>query len=278
MKRYITVLSLFFLIISFLHGYIQSDQDNRLFQEAKLLIFDKEWSRAQLKLEKLLEEYPESRWYSEAVFYRAKCLQEQKGKEEEALKAFLDYLSLPNRSRTLSEEAEIGILDLAFSLMEKGKSKFQNEILKRLDSKGKIIRYYAAFKLSYAKNKQTAKKGLPVLKEILNKEKDDELRDRAKIAILRVDPEALRDLSAAKPERRARILNIEVYQNGEVKFRLSIPWSLADLALGAIDEKDKALLKEKGYDVNRIIRELTEYEGSILEIKSEDSLIKMWID
>lgn len=278
MKRYITILSLFFLIISSLHGYMQSDQDNELFQEAKLLMFDKEWSQAQLKLETLMKKYPKSRWYSEAVFYRAKCLQEQRGKEEDALNGFLDYLSLPGRNRALSEEAEIGILDTAFSLMEKGKSKYQEEIFKRLDSEDKVIRYYAAFKLSYSKNKQIAKKGLPVLIEILNKEKDNELKDRAKIAILRVDPESLRELSNEKTARRARILNIEVYQNGEIKFKLSIPWSLADLALKAIDDKEKALLEEKGYDVNRIIRELTEYEGNILEIRSEDSLIKMWVD
>jgi len=53
---------------------------------------------------------------------------------------------------------------------------------------------------------------------------------------------------------------------------------LADLALRAVDERSKELLKEKGYDIDRIIKELNEFKGEILEIKSEETVIRLWVD
>lgn len=279
MRKVIINLGIIFLSFLLLQGYTQTKQDEKLFHEAKILIFDKEWESAQEKLEKLLEEYPDSSWFSQALFYLAKCLEEQKGKEREALRVYQDYLKRKGRSKSLMEESERSIINLAFELYEKGKRSYLREIEKRLSSSNRAIKYYAAIKLSYVEEKKVAAKGIPVLKEIIKKERDDELRDRAKIALLRVDPGALKDLEEERTERRALLLKIRVWKDGELTLKINIPWALADLALGSISEEEKAILKEEGYDLDTITKTLIE-AGEIIHIenKKEGTVIKIWID
>ena len=76
------------------------------------------------------------------------------------------------------------------------------------------------------------------------------------------------------------MLKIRVYEEGKKKLKLSldIPWALADLALAAIPEEEKESMRREGYDLDKIIRELTKVKGNIIEIKSQDSVIKIWID
>lgn len=269
------------LCVSFvLQAYAQLDPDEKLFQDAKILIFDKKWEEAQEKLEELINDYPESPWHSPAVFYLGKCLQEQSGKEVKALEVYKDYTQLDERNEQLVEESETSIIELAFRLYERGKKSYLREIEKRLSSPNRVIKYWAAIKLSYAKDNKIARRGLPVLMEILEEERDDELKDRAKIAVLRVDPDALKDFEEERYESRAKILHIRVYEEGKKKTKLSldIPWALADLALAAIPSEEKENMRREGYDLDKIIRELTRVKGNIIEIKSEGSVIKIWID
>jgi len=269
------------LCVSFVvQAYAQVDPGEKLFQDAKILIFDKQWEEAQEKLEKLIDDYPESPWHSQAVFYLGKCLQEQPGKEVKALKAYKDYIQLDEQNKQLVEESEVSIIELSFKLYDKGKKSYVKEIERRLSSPNRVIKYMAAFKLSYARDKKTARKGLPVLMEILEEEKDDEFKDRAKIAVLRVDPDALKDFEEERYEGKAKMLKIRVYEEGKkkLKFSLDIPWALADLALAAIPDEEKESMRREGYDLDKIIRELTKVKGNIIEIKSEDSVIKIWID
>jgi len=269
------------LCVSFVvQAYDQVDPDEKLFQDAKILIFDKQWENAQKKLEELIKNYSESPWSSQAVFYLGKCLQEQPGKEVKALKAYKDYIQLDKHNEQLVEESEVSIIELSFKLYDKGNKSYLKEIERRLSSPNRVIKYMAAFKLSYARDKKTARKGLPVLMEILEEERDDEFKDRAKIAVLRVDPDALKDFEEERYEGRAKMLKIRVFEAGKKKIKLSldIPWALADLALAAIPEEEKESMRREGYDLDKIMRELTRVKGNIIEIKSEDSVIKIWID
>jgi len=252
-----------------------------LFKEAKVLLFDKNWKGAQEKLEEILEAYPESRIYSEAVFYLGKCLEEQEGKEEEALWLYNKYLKLGERNQSFEEESEIAVIDLSFRLYEEeGQTFHLRDIENKLSSGNKVVKYWAAFKLSKSKDKKVALKAKPVLKDILEEEKDEELRDRAKINLLRIDPDSLRDYEVEKYERNTRMLKLRVYRKGkkEADFSLNIPWALADLALAAIPEDIKKELRGEGYDLDRIAAELTRVKGSIIEIMGERSVFKFWID
>jgi tetratricopeptide (TPR) repeat protein len=273
-------LAVLLLSTSLLQAYIQTQPDEKLFQEAKILIFDKKWEKAQEKLERLIRRYPDSSWFSQAVFYKAKCLEEQKGKEIEALEVYKSYIQLEERSQSLAEEAEISIINLAHKLFEEGGKSYLKEIERRLFSSNKVIKYYAAFELSYVKDKKVAARAVPVLKSIAREGEDEEIRDRAKIALLRVDPSALKDFEEERSENRIRVLHLRVYKvdKRDPVFSMDIPWALADLVFGAIPDEEKEVMRKEGYDIDRVSDELTRITGKIIEIRGNGTIIKIWVD
>jgi hypothetical protein len=260
----------------------QASADEKLFQDAKLLIFDKKWDAALAKLQQLTDAYAKSPYYSQAVFYKGECLSSIKGRERDALKGYEEYLELGDVNPSLAEEAEGSIIDLAYALYEKGERGFLREIEARLDHRDKVVRYYAAYKLSLIPDRAAASKAVPVLERIIKTEKDPELTDRARIALLRVSPERLQGV---EKRRRAgdepRMLHIRVTKRGqrEPVLSLNIPWSLADLALSAMDEEDKAALRAKGRDINRILDDLAKSKEKLFRIEGDDgSIIEIWIE
>jgi tetratricopeptide (TPR) repeat protein len=262
-------------------AYAQIQPDERLFEEAKVLIFDKKWETAQEKLENLLDRYPQSLMKEQALFYRAKCLSERTGREKEAIEAYDSYIrevKNPEKNASLMEDSEISIIDLAYGLYEKGERRFLDAIEERLGRPNKVVSYYAAFKLSYVKDKTVSSRAVPVLKRIIESEQDAELKDRAKIALLRVDPGALKAVGDGQSKAHARILKIQVVEGGKKKLDINIPWALADLALQAIPDEEKSVMRKKGYDLDKIINELAKTKSSIIEINENGSVIKIWIE
>lgn len=261
----------------------QESPDGKLFEKAKQVFFDEKWEDAQEMFEDLLDDYPESSLVPLATFYRAECLTRRKGHEEEAIEAYKEYLSVKGRNDSLAEQAESSIIDLAYELYKDDEEDYLDEIEQRLESRNRVIRYYAAFKLSLIKDKQISVQAIPVLERIIVEEGDKELTDRAKIALLRISPDALRHIEDQEERGKAKALRITVIVQGqrEPVFSLNIPWALADLAFQAIPEKDKAALRAEGYDLDKIVHQLTRIRGNIIEIRPRDDktrVIKIWIE
>lgn len=266
-----------------LRAGVQAATDESLFREAKLLVFDKSWKAALDKIDELADKFPSSPLAGQALFYKGECLSGLGGREREALRAYKDYIALADAKPSLVEESEGSIVDLAFDLYEAGNGPALREIESRLGHANKVVRYYAAYKLSLVSDKKEAAKAAPVLSKIVETEKDPELLDRARIALLRVSPESLKSAEDRKPQTgsTARLLRIRVRKAGEREpvFSLNIPFALADLALSAMDEDDKAAIRKQGYDVAKIIDELSKSKESILRIVGDDGTIfEIWID
>lgn len=282
MKK-LTVLIGLFVVLSAGSGlYAQTTPDETLFREAKLLVYDKSWAAALIKLDDLREKFPESPYAGQALFYKGECLSGLGGRERDALRAYKDYIRLADAKPSLVEESEGSIVDLAFGLYENGDAPAIGDIERRLGHDNKVVRYYAAYKLSLVQDKKLAAKAVPVLMKIVETEKDPELLDRARIALLRVSPESLKSSEDKKPSPGSpRMLKIRIWDKGskEPVFSLNIPWALADLALGAMDEDDRAELRKKGYDLTKIVNELAKSKESIIKIVGEDgSIIEIWIE
>ena len=266
-----------------LRAGVQAATDESLFRDAKLLVFDKSWKAALGKIDELVDKFPSSPLAGQALFYKGECLSGLGGREREALRAYEDYIALDDAKPSLVEESEGSIVDLAFDLYEAGNGSALREIESRLDHGNKVIRYYAAYKLSLVSDKKEAAKAAPVLSRIVETEKDPELLDRARIALLRVSPESLKSAEDRTPRSvsTARLLRIRVRKAGqrEPVFSLNIPFALADLALSAMDEDDKAAIRKQGYDVAKIIDELSKSKESLLRIVGDDGTIfEIWID
>lgn len=279
MKKYALCFGIIWLGFLCLQASSQALPDEKLFQEAKILIFDEKWEAAQAKLDELLKDYPNSSLAPQAIFYRAKCLGKQKGREKDALKAYENYLELRDKNRSFREESETSIIELAYDLFAKGEKSSLSKIEERLQSRNRVVSYYAAFKLSQVKDKSVASKTIPLLKQIIEEEKDSDLRDRARIALMRISPDSLKSVEDREERGEARVLKIRVIIKGQKEpvLSINIPWALADLALQAIPEEDRESLRKEGYDLDRIIDRLTKMKAAI-EIETKDKIIKIWID
>jgi hypothetical protein len=261
----------------------QRPADEALLREVKLLVFDKDWRAALSRIEELQETYPYSPWAGQALFYKGECLNGLGGRERDALRAYKDYIQTVGAPINLIEEAEGRIIDIAFDLYKAGDVAALKEIESRLGVPNDVVSYYAAYKLSFAADKKRAARAVPVLKRIVETEKDPELLDRARIALLRVSPESLKSAEESQPRPRTTVRTLHIRIRGEGRkepaFSLNIPFALADLALSALDEDDKAALRKKGYDVAKIVDQLTRSKEKILRISGDDgSLIEIWID
>ncbi|RLE24002.1 MAG: hypothetical protein DRJ08_01645 [Acidobacteria bacterium] len=263
-----------------LAGIMPLTAGNRSLEQAKVLLFDQNWKAALAKLDKCLAANPEAKDAVQAVFYRGTCLKEL-GRIAEAVAAFQGFLAVSDNG-VLREEAEINLVDLNVELL-KGRDKLARARLKKaLASRNKSVRYYTAFKLSYLKDKALAREGIPVLKKIVRSESDNELRERAKLALFRIDPRSLENVN--KTDRtRGRMLRIRVVdkhtpkgQNPE-RVSISIPLSLATLALTALPESEKRRLAAEGYNLDTIIQTLIKTR-EVVRIEDEDATVRIWIE
>ncbi|MEN6561840.1 MAG: hypothetical protein ABFD52_13805 [Acidobacteriota bacterium] len=266
-----------------LRASVQAATDESLFREAKLLVFDKSWTAALDKIDELIDKFPSSPLAGQVLFYKGECLSGMGGREKDALRAYKSYIRLEDAKPSLVEESEGSIVDLAFDLYQGGDESALRDIESRLDHANKVVRYYAAYKLSFVSDKKEAAKAAPVLARVVETEKDPELLDRARIALLRVSPESLKSAEERKPrvESTVRMLRIRIREAGrkEPAFSINIPFALADLALNAMDEDAKAAMRKKGYDIAKIMSELAKSKESLLRIAGEDgSVIEIWID
>jgi tetratricopeptide (TPR) repeat protein len=243
-------------------------------ERAKILLFDKQWRRALAEIDRVLETHPD---FAPALYYRARCLAEL-GRKKEALTGYKRFLQT-NGSETLQEEARISIIDIAFSLHSEGMKGYLQTILDLLESPRETVSFYAALKLSYLDEKKTAAKAVPVLKRVATKSSDPDLADRAKIALLRIDPRHLKDSRSEPDGMDNAMLRIEVVnqRTGKSSLAIRIPFMLARLALEALPEAERKALQSRGYSLDGIIQTLSR-SREIIRLETEGEEVRIWVD
>ncbi len=262
---------------------VGAQEDERLFERARLMMFDKKWQAALEPLQRLADAFPASRFRADARFYAGKCLEELR-EPRRAIAAYEEYLKAAPEG-SLREEAEVAIIDQAYLLFQGGEAAALQRVTARLGHALRAVRYYAAFTLSYVKERKLAAPAVAVLRGIIERERDDDLRDRARIALLRIDPAALprRAAPAASAGKATapsgRLLHIRIGEKGKPDYvSLSIPLALADLALKALSDKDRRALRREGYDVDSLLRRLTAHTGLVIEAGDEETRVRIWIE
>ncbi len=250
-------------------------EEKALFEKAKLKLFDREWSSALTHLSAYVKAHPDGVYYQKALFYRGKCYEELK-QWGRALDSYRLY-SKNADNRNLFEEAAIAIIDISYKLAEKKKRGNLDRIVHYLKNDAKTIRYYAAFKLSYLKDKTTAEKGVSVLRYIVESEEDRELIDRAKLALMRIDPKYLKSTKkSTDPSGKDICIRIYDKKRKVETLSLNIPFLLAKMAFEAIPEKEKKAIEKEGYSYDGIIKQLIK-TGDLLKFEVEDLVFKIWI-
>lgn len=258
-------------------GLRAADPGDELFERAKTRIFDKRWADALKSLDEIIARHADSRYYATALFYRGKC-QEELGARQPALESYEKFVAVAPASN-LAEEALVSVIDLSAGLYKSGGKEYLKKIAGLLGNGNKVVSYYAALKLSYVPDRESAARALPVLLRILEREQDEELRDRTRIAVMRIDPSRLKETGGGARRAAGKLLKIYVAEKGDPKGKVSIaiPLALADIALRSLGAQEKQALKKEGYNVDRLLERLLD-EGKKIDIQAEDVIVRIWIE
>ncbi len=282
MKRCVSV-----LLAALVFALPNLAQDSESLRNAKALVFDRKYAAARQAWQQLLAANgPE---VETAAYWVARCSENLK-EDARAFKEYGDYLARKPADRALVEEARTSRVGLATRLYRSGQTQQLPVLKEALADPSKTVRYYAAFQLG-GLGGEPARSAVPLLKRILAEEKDPDLVDRAKLILLRVDPQALAAVSSPKPAPAPRPapaashgtwLKVRVFEAGTAapKVSVNVPVALAEIVFKSLPDDAKKDLKLRGYDAENFwerLRKLPKME--ILTIEGEDGeKVQIWIE
>ncbi len=262
----------------------QQPSAQKLMRDIKLALFDSRWDEALQSARRLQSRFPDSPLAGQALYYEAKAL-ESKGSLAEAVRKYDRFADQPRDAGSLLlQQARLSIINLAVELYRQGDKSWIRRTRQALSSRDQALRYYAALRLSAVPDKSESGRAVPVLREILGNEPDADLRDRAILALMRIDPKLAegQNRRGGSARRRAGVgqrLNLEIVAEGEATVSLSFPLSMARWLVDSIPRDALRELEEEGIDARNLIDELQRAGGqNIVEVRSKDALFRIWID
>ena len=271
------------LAVCVLPGYTWAQADAEALRQAKALFFDRQYKEARAAWQEILDAGGSSDAQA-ALYWVARC-SESLGESERALGEYGRYLAARPADRALAEEAKTSRVGLAVKLAKAGQPAQAKIAREALSDPSRTVRYFAALQLA-SLGPELGKPAVPVLQEILAKEKDEDLVERAKLALLRVDRSALPAAAPAPAEkprgRAAAWVRIRIYEKGESKpnVAINLPVALADLVFKALPDEAIADLRKEGYDARSFWEALKKTgPAEILTVEGKDGeRIQVWLE
>jgi hypothetical protein len=212
----------------------------------------------------------------------ARC-SENLGESARALTEYTAYLDRRPTDKALAEEARTSRVGLAARLYKAGEKEHLPILREAVGDPSKTVRYYAAFQLG-GLGPDVGQPAVPVLKRILQEEKDEDLVERAKLYLLRLDPGAL---SRVRPgtglaPREAGWLRLRIYSRGQSRPEVSInlPMALAEMVFKSLPDEVRTELGHRGYEAGNFWDQLKKLRpAEILNIEGKDgSRVQIWIE
>jgi hypothetical protein len=258
----------------------RAQHDAEALRQAKALFFDRQYAQARAAWQGI-HDAGGGRDAQAALYWIARC-SESLGEVERALAEYGRYLAARPSDRTLAEEAKTSRVALAVKLAKAGRPGQLSIAREALSDRSRTVRYFAALQLA-SLGPERGKPAVPVLQEILAEEKDEDLVERAKLALLRVDRDALRTDAAKPPRGRAAAwVRVRIYERGESKpsVAINVPVALADLVFKALPDDAIEDLRKEGYDARSFWEALKKTgPAEILTIEGKDGeRIQVWLE
>jgi tetratricopeptide (TPR) repeat protein len=264
--------------------------DPEALRQAKALFFDRQYAEARAAWQGVLDASG-VKDAPAAPYWIARC-SESLGENERALSEYGRYLATKPADRALSEEAKTSRVSLAVKLAKEGEPRHTRIALDGLGDVSKTVRYFAALQVA-SLGPEEGKPAIPVLKEIIAKEKDDDLVERAKLALIRLDRNALpppapvppKPAASGKPVasgKAASWVHIRIYEKGQSKpnVAINLPVALADLVFKSLPDSAIADLRKEGYDARSFWEALKKTgPAEILTVEGKDGeRIQVWLE
>jgi hypothetical protein len=259
--------------------------DPELARKAKALFFDRKYAEARTTWQAVLQGSRGTE-ADQAAFWIARA-SESLGESERAFGEYGAFLARRPADQALVEEARTNRVGLAAQLYKAGQRQHLDVLTAALTDSSRTVRYYGALQLA-SLGPEVGKRALPILCRVVEEEKDDDLVDRAKLAILKVDPKSSCLQSSVKAEGQAgaahdvRMLRVRVFEKGasRAKVTVNLPMALADLLFKSLPEEAKRKLRLKGYDADNFWEQLKKLGPTqIIDIEGEEGeKIQIWIE
>lgn len=228
-----------------------------------------------------------------ATYWVARC-SEALGEHARALDEYRAYLAQKPQNRALVEEARTGRVGLAARLYKAGQKQHLGVLTGALTDESRAVRFFAALQLG-GLGAPAGLPAVPVLCEIVEREKDEDLKDRARLALLRVDPKAMAGArcgglsetprsatSQRLPPRVATFIRVRIYEHGKSQPSVSInvPLALGDLIFKSLPDETRQELRKKGYDADNFWSRLKQLgKTEIISIEGEDGeRVQIWTE
>jgi hypothetical protein len=274
------------LLAASLAGAVRA-ADPEMARKAKALFFDRQYAEARTAWQAVLQasRKPEA---DQAAFWIARA-SESLGESERAFKEYGAFLARRPADKALVDEARTNRVGLAAQLYKAGQRQHLDVINAGLDDPARTVRYYAAFQLA-SLGPDPGKRALPVLRRIIEEEKDEDLVDRAKLYLIKLDPQSLSRIAprvsaeghVSAPRAEARMLRVRMFKQGltRPKVTVNLPMTLAELLFKSLPEDAKRDLRRKGYDADNFWDQLKKLGPTeIIDIEGDDGeKIQIWIE
>jgi len=258
-----------------------SQDEGETLRRARTLFFDRHYAEAR---DAWRQVHSTGEGSEAALYWIARC-SEKLGESERALKEYGAYLESHPSDETLPEEARTSRVALAAKLYKSGKRQHLDVLERALRDSNRTVRYFAALQMA-SLGPKTGGPAVPVLQEILRSEVDEDLVERAKLALLRVDRSALAEASpppaAGSGGSKARWIRVRIWEKGAQKPQLSLnlPVFLADMVFNSLPDEARDELREEGFDASSFWERLkTSGPTDILSVESDDETrVEVWIE
>jgi len=271
---------------------VRAQADPERVRTAKTLFFDRKYAEARQAWEAVRAGAPGPD-KDAAAYWVARC-SESLGENERSFREYGAFLALPSPDRALAEEARTSRVGLAAKLYPAGRKEYADVLRQALADRNKTVRYYTALRVPDL-GPEMARLAVPVLRQIVDEEKDPDLVDRAKLKLMRADPSALPVIAAAPPAASgasprpsgapaaaARWVRVRITEKGGThpKIAVNLPLGFAEMAFKSLPDDVKADLRKKGYDADTFWEALRKLGPSqIISIEGEDGeQIQIWTE
>ena len=261
-------------------------------RSAKALFFDHKYAEARQAWQAILGS-ARGGDADAAAYWVARC-SENLGEHERSFREYGEFLARRPADKALVDEARTSRVGLATRLYKAGRRQHLPMLIETLSDPSRTVRYYAALQLSTL-GAEVGRPAVPVLLRIVDEETDEDLVERAKLALLRIDPDALSRPSRGSPgpgreprgvgptgRHEARMLRLRIYDPGssKAKVSLNLPMGLAEFLFQSLPDDAKADLRREGYDAEKFWRKLrTLGHTEILTIEGDDGgRIQIWLE
>jgi tetratricopeptide (TPR) repeat protein len=265
-------------------GAALAQGDPERLRTAKALFFDRKYAEAREAWRQVLASARGAD--ADTAAYWVARASEQLGEHERAFEEYDAFLARKPANRTLAEEARTNRVGLAARLYKDGNKRYLGVLHEALGDASKTVRYYAALQ-SCGLGAEAGKPAIPLLKTMVQTEADEDLVQRAKLCLLRLDPQALsavpRSAAPARPGEtsRVRMLKVRIIEHGQRKVSVEVPLALAEIVFKSLPEEAKRELRKKGYgDPEHFWEELMKLGPTqVIDVESEPGeRVQIWIE